>query len=269
MIHLTYPPEPADLASARADELARMRPLAVHHGDRIPSRHFGSRYRERAFQQELLRAQHRKCCYCEQHIARSFNDVEHFRPKSQAIRGDGLPDYGYWWLAWTWDNLMYACPGCNRSHKNAAFPLTSGSAVLVPEESPPGGERPLLLNPRYEAQPWRHIRFRPFRSLGWVPVPRNGSRRGAKTIEVLGLARGELLDFYNAHVEDYLQDAIGAIQEAVEQGDSATIQRVWNQRTRPWLHPARAFVALSYDVFEHHFPRMVRRGWDLELIEPP
>jgi uncharacterized protein (TIGR02646 family) len=61
-----------------------------------------------------------KCAYCEATTAIvAHGDVEHFRPKSV-----------YWWLAYTYDNYLYACQICNQSYKNDAFP-TAGPAPLA------------------------------------------------------------------------------------------------------------------------------------------
>lgn len=46
-----------------------------------------------------------KCAYCEQSIE-DF-DVEHFRPKSV-----------YYWLTYSWDNLLYICGKCNSFKSN-------------------------------------------------------------------------------------------------------------------------------------------------------
>jgi hypothetical protein len=74
---------------------------------------------------EQLRAESAgKCAYCEgkaDHVA--FNDVEHFRPKSD-----------YWWLAYCWENYTYSCVLCNQKFKKAKFPATG--AHLAPPALP-------------------------------------------------------------------------------------------------------------------------------------
>jgi uncharacterized protein (TIGR02646 family) len=80
---------------------------------------------------------HWKCPYCDTgNIGQG--DVEHFRPKN---------NNSYWWLAFTWENLLLACPDCNRVFKNRKFPLASGGV----EARQPGDslvlEKHLLINP--------------------------------------------------------------------------------------------------------------------------
>jgi uncharacterized protein (TIGR02646 family) len=61
-----------------------------------------------------------KCAYCESNTeVVAHGDVEHYRPKSI-----------YWWLAYTYDNYLYACQICNQSYKSNNFPI---SANLYPE----------------------------------------------------------------------------------------------------------------------------------------
>ncbi len=54
-----------------------------------------------------------KCAYCESPTDTvAHGDVEHFRPKSK-----------YWWLAYCYDNYVYACQICNQVHKGDEFPV--------------------------------------------------------------------------------------------------------------------------------------------------
>lgn len=76
--------------------------------------------------QALCDDQHGKCAFCEslvRHVA--YGDVEHFRPKAayRADSGHPLRRPGYYWLAYDWSNLVFACELCNRRHKANLFPL--------------------------------------------------------------------------------------------------------------------------------------------------
>jgi hypothetical protein len=54
-----------------------------------------------------------KCAYCEANTeVVAHGDVEHYRPKSI-----------YWWLAYTYDNYLYACQICNQIYKSDNFPF--------------------------------------------------------------------------------------------------------------------------------------------------
>lgn len=70
---------------------------------------YHSRYKMKDIMTALHNIYHSKCAFCEQKI--EFPQVEHFRPKNI-----------YYWLAYSWDNLLFACLGCN-SHKNNHFEI--------------------------------------------------------------------------------------------------------------------------------------------------
>jgi hypothetical protein len=72
-----------------------------------------------------------KCAYCESPTDTvAHGDVEHFRPKSK-----------YWWLAYCYDNYVYACQICNQVHKGDEFPIYastgSWSGPALPAPSTP------------------------------------------------------------------------------------------------------------------------------------
>lgn len=64
-----------------------------------------------------------KCAYCEASTdVVAHGDVEHFRPKST-----------YWWLAYDFDNYVFACQICNQVYKGDNFPISGqrlGSPLL-------------------------------------------------------------------------------------------------------------------------------------------
>lgn len=60
-----------------------------------------------------------KCAYCESPTDTvAHGDVEHFRPKSK-----------YWWLAYCYDNYLYACQICNQVHKGDEFPVHASTGA--------------------------------------------------------------------------------------------------------------------------------------------
>ena len=74
----------------------------------------------------LLKMHRNKCCYCERKRWDSTElHAEHFRPKGsvQQTRAHNKEYPGYYWLAYSWDNLLLACAPCNSTFKGALFPL--------------------------------------------------------------------------------------------------------------------------------------------------
>lgn len=200
----------------------------------------------------LYLAQHRKCCYCERAVEEAHQDVEHFRPKAV-----------YWWLAWSWGNLLFACKTCNE-HKGDSFPL--GSAFVGGPRTTAGNtERPLLIDPAdpSDPDPVAHIEFRPV-SGRWMPFPRAGSRRGAWLIQTCRLDRPSLLDAYR-HSAAQLEDALERVEAALGSQDRPRIEGVWEDVTQRWLAAGAPFVGLVHDVLAQRFPNRRRARYALAL----
>jgi len=154
MIRIDRRHEPAVLATERGTELPRVRAIAITRSPTADD--IGTSYKPAAVVRALQDAQHNKCCYCERFVEDKYHDVEHWRPKARADRTHGAIDPGYWWLAWTWSNLLFSCNNCNRPNRDVdgrlvgkgdRFPLAEGSIPLVAELAAPGRELPLLLDP--------------------------------------------------------------------------------------------------------------------------
>lgn len=91
---------------------------------------------------ELKKLYKGKCVYCESKNRQL--SVEHYRPKSV-----------YYWLAYSWDNLLYSCPICN-SRKSNKFPIKKEktqynkddiSTIHHLQSKYDKLEEPLLINP--------------------------------------------------------------------------------------------------------------------------
>ena len=147
-----------------------------------------------------------KCAYCEGRIGSTQpGDIEHYRPKGRVTHenrspvmvtakgGRKVPHPGYYWLAYEWTNLLYACSDCNRINtkqyggqpvgKGARFPVEGKHATEPGEEKK---ERPLLLNPMVD-KPDEHL------SIDRTGIITEKSKRGQVTIRILGLNIREAL----------------------------------------------------------------------------
>ncbi len=94
-------------------------------------------YGHRDVKDRLEQISHGKCSYCEgavEHVA--WGDVEHYRPKSV-----------YWWLAYTWENLLLSCQICN-NRKSNEFPVRNQRATF--ENPDLDAEDPGIVNPMTE-----------------------------------------------------------------------------------------------------------------------
>jgi len=64
-------------------------------------------YRVDSVKNKLKKIYHNKCAYCEKDISDEPQHIEHYRPKNH-----------YYWLAYSWDNLLFCCARCNTKKSN-------------------------------------------------------------------------------------------------------------------------------------------------------
>lgn len=162
-------------------------------------------YNDPALKALLIADQHEKCCYCERYfLDNNAGDVEHFRPKNgfkQRKADKGLMKPGYYWLAYEWSNLFFACNVCNRSFKRNYFPLKNDPAGRVrSHHAVVGTEQPLLVDPALD-NPATHIRFQRAVAVG-------RSDRGRATIAACGLNRLKLRERREQHLYRIERDEV-------------------------------------------------------------
>lgn len=153
---------------------------------------------------------YRKCAYCESPLPEREFDVEHFRPKGRVKESPGHP--GYYWLAYTWENLFPSCKPCNQNRKDHPtytdahagpsagkldqFPLKDESKRAQTPDTVPQ-EEPLLLNP-CEDNPEKHLLYGP----GGLVFPAANSEKGQASIQVFHLFRKRLRDRRKKRLSD-------------------------------------------------------------------
>lgn len=136
--------------------------------------------------------QHGKCAYCERFLNGDYGAVEHFRPKGGYDSGkeDVLHKPGYYWLAYSWDNLLYSCSECNTSYKRNHFPLLDETTRNISSRDIEQ-ETPLLLHPALE-NVGDYLAFARHHLIAKDGSPES-IQRAKGTIDLLGLNRPELL----------------------------------------------------------------------------
>ena len=165
-------------------------------------------YRHKEVKAALIASHRGKCCFCEQ-IVQEDGDVEHFRPKSL-----------YYWLAYDWANLLWACSPCNSRYKRGLFPLRDESCrATSPNDT--DLEEPLFINPT-EEDPEDLIEWR-----SQFPVPRPGpdSAKAKETLRALRLDKRGLPETRRQRLSE-LQDQIDICEIALAQGYSDLIPRL-------------------------------------------
>lgn len=148
-------------------------------------------YAARDVKAQLMADQHNKCAYCEARFVHSSpGDVEHYRPKAGFRQTDTTPVQGpgYYWLAYEWANLLFACEDCNRTRKRQLFPLRNDPAGRARNHHHAlAQEVPLLLNPAHGDDPAAHLTFAEEAAQGLTP-------EGRASVAAYGLNRTTLLD---------------------------------------------------------------------------
>jgi len=106
-----------------------------------------NRYKVGSVQKKLNEIYHLKCAYCEQKLLDAPKHIEHYRPKDT-----------YYWLAYSWDNLLLCCGACN-SAKGKRFATQEPAVVYGNEpfseihrlsDSYDTTEKPKIINPEKE-----------------------------------------------------------------------------------------------------------------------
>mgnify|MGYP001467595879 CR=1 FL=1 len=138
-----------------------------------------------------------KCAYCESKLSVvGYGDAEHYRPKKKVTRGlasdnTTVQHSGYYWLAYTWQNILPACTRCNTKGKRNQFPIRAQRYVNIENANPTqldSKEDPLLIHPS-KRDPRKHLLFD---KKGRVAPRTAGDPYAEATIRVLQLNREEL-----------------------------------------------------------------------------
>ncbi|MCK6522526.1 hypothetical protein L6R49_13930 [Myxococcota bacterium] len=203
----------------------------------------------------LHAAQHSKCAYCEQPSAVPHElPVEHYRPKAGAQRDPNDPRSidpdRYWWLAWSWENLLFACVTCNgRSRKASHFPIEGPPApIKATDRADLDAERPLLLDPsRDDDDPRAHIAWVPIDPTAprarWRWIPTHRTVRGKMTIRVLKLR--SLEDAASAWVNSQILPEVEHIEALMTAGRAEEAQATCERLNRRLFAPTAGWHALS------------------------
>ena len=232
----------------------------------------------------LFERQHSKCAYCEISNDDCGSPVEHFRPKLGAEGKSGkswqVASTHYWWLAWSWENLLFSCELCNhKGNKGNKFPIRATTLRLSSPTSPCPDPIPdihynctvedrLLIDPRLD-NPIEHIQ--------WIPVnralhPKNWQwtisgldEKGDMTIEVLGLLHRA--DKVKNHLEHLINQWIEA-DSHLKGGRPEDARATWDRVIETFIcNPVQPFRNAAWWACNALFPEAERNR--LGLSHPP
>ena len=182
-----------------------------------------------------------RCAYCEgKPLVDSSGDVEHYRPKLGVLEEAGHG--GYWWLAYSPQNLLPACENCNRVRgKRTSFPVEGGTRAW--DDQGLATEQPLLLNPYEEGFDIRqHVTFIEGRAEGI-------SRRGLRSVATYNLNRPGLGEERRQRQKDTIQSwlVLSQTRGSFVEGKKVVVEKILNG-DRPY--PTAALDALERKIQE-------------------
>jgi uncharacterized protein (TIGR02646 family) len=146
-----------------------------------------------------------KCAYCEgQATSQGPWEVEHYRPKGR-VRENQDHD-GYYWLVYTWENLLPSCKYCNGHYKDQPtfedptvlpasgkfdqFPLIVENKRAMKPTDEIADESPKLFNPCVDVDCESYFRYDLLAHI--FPVKDNDDDRAEETIRICNLDRRRL-----------------------------------------------------------------------------
>lgn len=266
MIAIRRAAEPKELADERHWRLPKQQILRQR-GSSAPEI---SGYDPQSVKNALYHSQLGLCAFCGERIRLSGMQVEHFRPKG-AVDGRLLPRSvakprpGYWWLAWTWENLLFSCSTCNTIFKKSYFPIHGSPLHLLDFDL--RNEDALLIDPSrtdpMQAITWYPLRWLTFqhrpipeiiRHLRWKPQAK--TLQGKKTIEFLNF-RGDLTRHVSDHIRGTVWKSIEASYHYMKGGEEAKARRAWRAIQSDLFGFNKPFQAATYDAISLLFPQAI------------
>lgn len=209
---------------------------------------YDRRYKHKDIKDALMTLYHGKCAYCETYDPSPH--IEHYRPK----RG------GYYWLAYSWDNLIISCSQCNTKKGNqlpimgqkASFLGTAEELAQINtlSEEYDRTENPLLLMP--ERMPVEIENIWEFNQDGSIVL--NNSRI-RKSCEVYGLNREELCKRRKKIWDELINCITDCV--AMAKGDISKLQELLNTHLDSFKRGA-ADETNDYLAFRRY---VLKSGW--------
>lgn len=198
-----------------------------------------------------------KCYYCESRLPEAGLQIEHFRPKNgfKKKRG-GAEEYpGYFWLAYSWDNLILGCYECNRI-KGTIFPLGDDTQRILShiDKGVLDREIPLLINPGAPGiEPRDEITF-----VDDFPVSKTAA--GKATIELLKLDYGPennerpFLREQRLEFKAWLQSQVDILDDPGKDDTAKSLARKYLEKAKS---PDSQFSSMAQDFLARLGPDVV------------
>jgi len=210
---------------------------------------YDSRYRYSDIKEQLAKHIYlHKCAFCEQRV--EAYHVEHFRPKSI-----------YYWLAYSWDNLLFCCPTCN-SIKLKKFEVDKKVTITqfpidnihnLSNTYYDEYEKPSFVNPEKE-DVYKHLVFKKDGSI------KSDDQRVQHTITEIEIDRNDLNEFRFELYDEFEKKIASRIAEH-RSGDSEAkieLKGYIKDFVKDSENPIKEFISFRKYIIKH---------WLNELVE--
>ena len=233
-------PQNTAMDKRREEVLREIRKLA--NSGELKSEHFENLWSNPKVKNFLYESQHGKCCYCERKRDKREADVEHFRPKAE-VKEAGENHQGYWWLAYSWENLLIACKTCNQEYKKSKFPLKDEKKRSYTENCDLGEEEPFLINP-LEENPELFIDY-DLEETRLMAKAIGKCERGEKTVsELTGINDRRVMEKRADKLKDY------RVWAYLKNSGDDELKSEADERLREYLSPCSEFSGFARFYFK-------------------
>lgn len=234
-------------ASLTSDLVQQKREELIAAGKYIDVPKYSNYYKKPDVKDKLREIYQGKCVYCEQSVE-AFS-VEHFRPKSI-----------YYWLTYSWDNLLYICSTCN-IHKSNHFDIQGVSANFTAEdlaeihqlhERYSEQEQPFMIHPEKEEVENALI----FDKNGNL---RSDDVRVQYVIDTCKLNRKSLQEKRMEIIQIFRNNLENEIALAEDkEAKKTTVRVILNMFQREMLNPESPFLAFRKQIWQNEIPNILK-----------
>lgn len=204
---------------------------------------FHRRYKQQDTKDALKNIYHQKCAFCEQKIIECKDNnledcsstVEHYRPKSR-----------YYWLAYSWDNLLWCCRECNQNKANKFETVKSQveyeesfkDKIHISTKNYQEIEEPKMIHPELES-------IRDVLNF-FNGIIDSEDERVKYTIEVCGLDRADLNEKRQTIIDNFIEAVVDKRlkKESLEPIFKKLLSEVKEQKNE--------FIALRYWIIRNY-----------------
>lgn len=210
------------------------RMLIINGAAYVDEKEFNDRYKKDDIRIALNNIYKNKCAFCEQKVEQYH--IEHYRPKKI-----------YYWLAFSWDNLIMSCATCNQNKginfeivgQHAQFINTEKNIKLINNQSSAYNtiEQPKMVNPEMK-DPTGKIQFQ---QNGLI---QSEDAEFAYTIEICKIDRNYLNDERRKLLDIFRRDLNSALVENTDKsGQQAEISTIIKKFIRDSKDDGLQFLA--------------------------